>query len=632
MANEFIARKGFIALESSQITGSLNVSGGITGSLLGTSSWATNAITASSVTTLNQNVLITGSLTIGSSSIGSSENTLIVGPPPAGGAGEGGQILLQAVGGTYATASMIDNYQNQTRLLRGTNAGSDAVVASWNMHSKQMQLPSYNSTTAFTATTLVGILGFDANGNILTTNTSSGGGGGVTINNNTDNYLITATGTANTLNGEANLQFNGSSLSVTGNITASGTITAQANGAMYFRGGDDAELWDINVANTLGIYGQQNQGIASIKLGSGGGVISGRSGSIGIGITTPNSGALHVNGGVFATSFTGSLFGTSSWSTNALTASFVNNLNQNLSITGSVVLSGSGLPELRVIGDTQFTGSINSLNGYTGSLFGTASWATNAISSSLAVRNLITASVSLNTITFTKGDGTTFPIVVNTGSGGGGGSVTINNNTDNYVITATGTANTLNGEAALTFDGTTLSTTDISATGITGDVVIGTTSVTAGDLLASQILIQDDVTGVPGEYTIGSQIAYSWGDPGNNSLLTGRAGQVVYLSGSGDWKVARANTTGSSTSILGIVTSAEDQRNILLQGAVTLGTNLNSLIAGQPVYLSPLVDGEVTLTPPSSSGHIVRLLGWTIPGSGNDNIYFSPDNSYIVRT
>jgi hypothetical protein len=35
---------------------------------------------------------------------------------------------------------------------------------------------------------------------------------------------------------------------------------------------------------------------------------------------------------------------------------------------------------------------------------------------------LTTASVNLNTITFTKGDGTTFPITVNTGSGGSGGS------------------------------------------------------------------------------------------------------------------------------------------------------------------------------------------------------------------
>jgi hypothetical protein len=41
------------------------------------------------------------------------------------------------------------------------------------------------------------------------------------------------------------------------------------------------------------------------------------------------------------------------------------------------------------------------------------------------------------------------------GSGGGGtGSVTINNNVDNYLITATGTANTLNGESSLRYDGT----------------------------------------------------------------------------------------------------------------------------------------------------------------------------------
>jgi hypothetical protein len=39
-------------------------------------------------------------------------------------------------------------------------------------------------------------------------------------------------------------------------------------------------------------------------------------------------------------------------------------------------------------------------------------------------------------------------------SGSGGGSVTINNNVDNYLITATGTANTLNGESSLRYDGT----------------------------------------------------------------------------------------------------------------------------------------------------------------------------------
>jgi hypothetical protein len=51
MANEFIARKGLIVSGSTQLTGSLNVSRGITGSLFGTSSWASNVISASFATT-----------------------------------------------------------------------------------------------------------------------------------------------------------------------------------------------------------------------------------------------------------------------------------------------------------------------------------------------------------------------------------------------------------------------------------------------------------------------------------------------------------------------------------------------------------------------------------------------------
>jgi len=58
MPNEFVARNGVLAQNNSQITGSLNVSQGITGSLLGT------ATTASSISRLNQDVIITGSANI----------------------------------------------------------------------------------------------------------------------------------------------------------------------------------------------------------------------------------------------------------------------------------------------------------------------------------------------------------------------------------------------------------------------------------------------------------------------------------------------------------------------------------------------------------------------------------------
>jgi hypothetical protein len=62
-----------------------------------------------------------------------------------------------------------------------------------------------------------------------------------------------------------------------------------------------------------------------------------------------------------------------------------------------------------------------------GNIIGTVSGSiTNAVTASYALtasstpNAIVTASVSSNTITFTKGNGTTFPITVNTGSGGGG--------------------------------------------------------------------------------------------------------------------------------------------------------------------------------------------------------------------
>src|SRR3989344_8375686 len=58
-------------------------------------------------------------------------------------------------------------------------------------------------------------------------------------------------------------------LGVSGDIRSTGTIYADANGAAYLNGGDDATLNDVNVVNTVGIYGQQNSALGCIRLGSG---------------------------------------------------------------------------------------------------------------------------------------------------------------------------------------------------------------------------------------------------------------------------------------------------------------------------------------------------------------------------
>jgi hypothetical protein len=82
------------------------------------------ASTASYLNPLTQSVLVSGSLTVGIiTSTPSTENSLNVYPPSAGGTGEGGQILLAASGGLYTSASMLDTWQNQFRVLRGSNTG-----------------------------------------------------------------------------------------------------------------------------------------------------------------------------------------------------------------------------------------------------------------------------------------------------------------------------------------------------------------------------------------------------------------------------------------------------------------------------------------------------------------------------
>jgi hypothetical protein len=262
-------------------------------------SYATNALsssftsTASYVNTLNQNVLITGSAAIGTSSLGPNENTLTLGARDTG--NEGGQIGFNAPGGTYTSASFIDNWSNFARILRGTNVGSTGLVAQWNLHTLQMQLPAYTNASSFTGTATAN-LAVDSGGNIITVSTTGG---------SVFPYVGNAV--------------------ITGSLTTTGIIYAQPNGGMYFQGGDDAALYDINVANTMGIYGMQTVTEGAIKLGSNGPVLHGSGSRLGIGTTTPTSASLTVNGNVWATSFTGSLLGTSttaSYVLNAVSASF----------------------------------------------------------------------------------------------------------------------------------------------------------------------------------------------------------------------------------------------------------------------------------------------------------------------
>ncbi len=115
--------------------------------------------------------------------------------------------------------------------------------------------------------------------------------------------------------------------------------------------------------------------------------------------------------------------------------------------------------------------SLNVTNGITGSLYGSSSY---ALTASYALNGggggstdtgslLTTASVSLNTITFTKGDGSTFPITVDTGSSSG---FIVENAATYRVITANNSATTGSAQENLIFSGSVLRITgSIETTG-----------------------------------------------------------------------------------------------------------------------------------------------------------------------
>ena len=65
---------------------------------------------------------------------------------------------------------MLDNYQDQFRILRGTNTTSNAEVAQWNLTTRQVRFTAYTGSGAFPGTAVAN-LGVDSSGNILTVGT-----------------------------------------------------------------------------------------------------------------------------------------------------------------------------------------------------------------------------------------------------------------------------------------------------------------------------------------------------------------------------------------------------------------------------------------------------------------------------
>ena len=113
---------------------------------------------------------------------------------------------------------------------------------------------------------------------IITATTFHGSGAnltglsGVSVANQADNRLITATGTTDALNGEANLTFNGSALTVTGNISLPDSTAPDYVGNIYVGNSSDLKIFHNGSDNFI----RSGAGNAKIRIDNNSGVLGAR--------------------------------------------------------------------------------------------------------------------------------------------------------------------------------------------------------------------------------------------------------------------------------------------------------------------------------------------------------------------
>jgi hypothetical protein len=235
--------------------------------------------------------------------------------------------------------------------------------------------------------------------------------------------------------------------------------------------------------------------------------------------------------------------------------------------TGTLVFSAS----------PTFTGAvtasiISASSGITGSLFGTSSWATNALTAS----NIFPA---------------------------------ITNNTDNRVLTATG-GGTINGEANLTFDGSTL--TNSGATTLTGRLTangaITTTTITASGAISSSAGLLGTTLTATGNATIGGTL----GVTGATTLTGALTGSAISASG---------NISGSTLHITG---------NETIGGSSTIAGTLQ--VTGNTTLTGDLAVNGGDITTTSTTFNLVNGTATTVNFAGGASTALNIGNTSGTTT
>jgi hypothetical protein len=148
-----------------------------------------------------------------------------------------GSLSWSLISGANASVTLNQNVTTFTLSNFTTGDSGVLVVKQDGTGGRTMVLPSnsqvvgggtYTPTSAANSIDVLGVY-FDGTYYYWTIGLASVTGNLITITNNADNRILTATGSSTSVNGETGLTYDGSTLSVTGAVTASGDITAYSD-------------------------------------------------------------------------------------------------------------------------------------------------------------------------------------------------------------------------------------------------------------------------------------------------------------------------------------------------------------------------------------------------------------------
>ena len=103
-------------------------------------------------------------------------------------------------------------------------------------------------------------------------------------------------------------------------------------------------------------------------------------------------------------------------------------------------------------------------------------------------------------------------------------------------------------------------------------------------------------------------------------------GAIYHYKSDGTWELADADAAATSDGLLAVALGEEsDVSGMLVRGTVTLDHDPGAV--GDVLYLSTTA-GDSSATAPSSSGDVVRIIGYCLDAS-NGQIWFNPDSTFV---